>query len=74
MPNDCPKCKAVLEYIRQQREHPPVMDFQTEKPFYDTLNGIEEIIERKSPLEQAYEEAKHGRPLKNLLKARRNQL
>lgn len=73
MSNDCPKCKAILEYIQQQKNNPPAISFEVEGPVRDIFKNITEIITRKSPLEKLYDQAKKTRNLKRLLKERKRQ-
>ena len=71
MPDE--KCEAVLAYIRKVQANPPPMSFEVELPFLKVLEDITEIITNKTPLEKAYEQAKHTGSIKQLLKVRKDQ-
>jgi hypothetical protein len=49
------------------------MSFEVELPFRKVLEDITEIITNKTPLEKAYEQAKHTGSIKRLLKIRKDQ-
>lgn len=73
---DCEKCLAVLDFIQLQREHPPPVSFEVEEPIKNILEGIERIINSKTPLELAVEQVKKTgsqKDLKKLLKARKKE-
>jgi hypothetical protein len=70
--NNCPKCQAIREFIQRQRDNPPPMSFEVEQPFRGVLDGIQAILDHKSPLELACQEAKHTGKLTKYLKMRRN--
>lgn len=73
MPN-CEKCQAVLDYIYKAQANPPPMSFEVEQPMRKAFEDIKGIITKKSPLEQAYEQAKHAGNITKLLRKRREVL
>lgn len=73
--NECPKCNGVRSFVQKQRDNPPMMSYEVEKPYNNLLDGIESILNEKSLVEIAAEKAAKSGSRKDLveyLKARRN--